>query len=62
MKANERERCWQWSFFRRAIAFRYLWTPVGTIVVTYSLDSISTVTYRDVYIFGIRIARIQIQI
>lgn len=51
------KRVWRWSFYTRIIAFRYLLTPFGTISWSYRSDD-GALTYRDYYIFGIRIARI----
>lgn len=55
-----RQLNWRLSFFTRAIAFRFLLTPIGTILINYHLDE-GVLTYQDVYIFGIRIARINIR-
>jgi hypothetical protein len=51
------ELIWLSSFVLGMVAFRYLLTPLGTISRWYHLDG-GTLTYLDVYIFGIRIARI----
>lgn len=55
--SKKARRVWLRSFFR-IIAFRYLLTPFGTITRMYWPDGSTEMTYRDYYIFGIRIARI----
>jgi hypothetical protein len=44
------------SFLFRAIAYRFLLTPLGTIRRTYHIAA-GTIDYLDVYVFGIRIIR-----
>jgi len=51
------KRLWKRSFITTSICFRYLTTPFATIHRTYAMGS-ATFTYLDVYIFGVRIARI----
>jgi hypothetical protein len=51
------DRIWRRSFFTRAIAFRYLLTPIGTIKRCYTMSD-GALVYLDIYVFGIRIARI----
>jgi len=58
---SKHRRVWLRSFYTKAIAFRYLLTPFGTITRTHTVVANAiggTLTYRDYYIFGIRIARI----
>ena len=50
---------WVRSFFVRAIRPRYILTPLGTINITYPITRDSSIEYTDVYVFGIRIMRIQ---
>lgn len=54
------KRVWFLSFFR-VIAFRYLLTPIGTIQRHYGLAN-KFISYLDVYVFGIRVARFHILI
>lgn len=51
---------WRRSFYLSAIAWRFLLTPVGTIRREYPIGSDRTISYLDVYIFGIRLARIHV--
>jgi len=51
------KRVWFRSFFIRAIAFRYLLTPIGTTRMRYDMG-VGYLDYTDVYVFGIRVARI----
>lgn len=51
-------RVWYRSFFIRIFAFRYLLTPIGTTIRIYHMSEGHTLEYLDVYVFGIRIARI----
>ncbi len=55
--SNQAQRVWRRSFFLRAIAFRYLLTPIGTTRMRYNMDA-GYLDYTDVYVFGIRVARI----
>jgi len=55
---SKARRIWLRSFYTRVIAFRYLLTPFGTITRLYTPTHNASLTYRDYYIFGIRIARI----
>ena len=54
---SKARRIWLGSFFTRAIAFRYLLTPFGTIVRYYHVENVQ-MAHLDVYVFGVRIARI----
>jgi len=49
---------WQLSFFKRAIIWRYLITPIGTLNTQFNVDGLHF-RYTDIYVFGVRIARIQ---
>jgi len=51
------QRLWRQSFFNTSICFRYLMTPFATIVRVYEFGS-ARFAYLDVYIFGVRLARI----
>lgn len=51
-------RTWRRSFYLTAIAWRFLLTPFGTIQREYQVTHNQTLSYLDIYIFGIRIARI----
>jgi len=53
-------RTWRRSFFLRAIVWRYLLTPIGTIRREYQVAYNQKLCYLDVYIFGIRLARIHV--
>jgi len=55
---TEAIRTWRRSFYLRAIAWRFLLTPIGTIRREYHVAPNQTLSYTDVYIFGIRLARI----
>lgn len=62
-EAKERakaKRIWLLSFFR-VIAFRYLLTPIGTIQRHYHSPDV-ILSYKDVYVFGVRVARFHILI
>jgi hypothetical protein len=48
---------WMMSFLFRSISFRFLLTPLGTTRRQYNIGS-GTIDYLDVYVFGIRIARL----
>ena len=50
---------WRLSFFTRIFAPRFLLTPIGTIIIRYHFVD-GDLVYQDVYIFGIRFARIHI--
>lgn len=52
------QKTWLRSFYLSAIAWRFLLTPVGTIRREYQVALNQKITYTDVYIFGIRLARI----
>ncbi len=58
-ETRKAKRHWRQSFFTRAIAFRFLLTPIGTIRRAYNWDG-DTWIYIDMYIFGIRVARIHL--
>jgi len=51
------ERLWRRSFLTTSICLRYLGTPFATIYRTYTFGG-NAFTYLDVYIFGVRLARI----
>jgi len=51
---------WRLSFFTAIIRPRFFLTPIGTIIMRYFMEE-GTQTYQDVYIFGIRIARLHIR-
>jgi hypothetical protein len=57
-RLEKQARIWRWSFFTRSIEFRYLLTPFATVHRTYQVPVNCQLDYLDVYIFGIRIARI----
>jgi hypothetical protein len=45
------------SFLFRAVSFRFLLTPLGTTRRRYHIAS-GAIDYLDVYVFGVRIARL----
>ena len=51
------QQLWRRSFLTTSICFRYLGTPFATIHRTYEFGVVNF-RYLDVYIFGVRLARI----
>lgn len=57
-KVDKRLRTmWMMSFLFRAVSFRFLLTPLGTTRRRYHIAS-GAIDYLDVYVFGVRIARL----
>ena len=53
-------KTWLRSFYLSAIAWRFLLTPIGTIRREYYVGVGQKIMYTDIYIFGIRLARIHV--
>jgi hypothetical protein len=49
---------WYRSYFK-FFAFRFILTPIGTIIRDYHFET-CPMRYRDIYVFGFRVARIHI--
>jgi hypothetical protein len=57
MEIKRQEKNWLRGFFTTMIVLRYCLTPIGTVGRAYTIGNL-TLRYLDIYVFGIKIARL----
>lgn len=60
MTTKQAVAMWTRSFYTRLFDWRLLLTPLGTINICYNFGDSQSISYKDIYVFGVRIARIQL--